>query len=327
MNWNELWGHDTIKKTLSAAAGNERIGHAYVFEGAAGVGKMTAAKLFARSIVSCADDVTEHPDIITVTNENFDEKGGKSLSVETVRALKRDVYIRPFSAERKVYIIPHADEMLPVAQNGLLKIFEEPPAYCTIILLTENANLLLDTIRSRAVFIRFFPQEAETVTGYLLNKGVEANKAQALSVMSGGCIGRALELLEDDAAVLMRQEIIRYVLGLFSGGNKSCYDFIKYIKQNKGEIQMIFSCLTSWFSDVMRYKMTGGKILPVNVDKLAEIREFSGRVTKNAAFRLCETTAKYRQMIKQNANFSVAVLCMVMEYGEAIHGRNYRSTI
>lgn len=327
MSWSALWGHHTIKKTLLEAVEKARIGHAYIFEGQAGVGKMTAANLFAREIVGCPEGMKEHPDIITVTNARFEEKGGNTLSIDTVRAMKRDVYIRPFLSERKVYIIPDADRMLPVAQNGLLKVFEEPPPYCTILLLTENANVLLETIRSRAVHIRFYPLETQTVAEYLLNRGIEEKRARVLAVMSGGSIGRALELLDDDAAVGLREEVIGGILSLSSGGNKSGYDLIKYMKRNKGEMEMILSCLEGWFSDVLRYKTAGGQISPVNIDKMTEIERFSGLITQSAAYQLCEITVKYRQMIKQNANFPIAVLCMVMDFEEAIHGRNYRSTI
>lgn len=327
MQWIDLKGHTEIKNVLREIIEKQRIGHAYIFEGKKGVGKKTAAEIFAREVVQCPAEMQEHPDIIWVTNARFNEKGGSTLSIETVRAVKRDVYIRPFSAERKVYIIPNADAMLPVAQNGLLKIFEEPPAYCTMILLAENANLFLPTIRSRATLLHFHPVEAVCVKAFLCERGIEEGQAETLSVMCGGSIGEALELLENTGQIQLRDAVIQCVLAMTDGGNKACYAFVQFLKKNRGEIELLFSYLESWFSDVLRYKISGGKISLVNIDKSAELQKFVYSITRTAAARLCETTIKYRQMIKQNANFSIAVLCMVLEFEEAIHGRNYRRTI
>ena len=78
-----------------------------------------------------------------------------SISVDDIRTqVNNDILIKPYSSKYKIYIIPEADKMTVQAQNALLKTIEEPPSYAVIFLLTENAEVLLPTIRSRCVMLK-----------------------------------------------------------------------------------------------------------------------------------------------------------------------------
>lgn len=88
-----------------------------------------------------------HPDVQTLDRENRD------IAVDDVRAMRRDAYVAPLESGRKVYIILHAQNMNGAAQNAALKLFEEPPAGVYFILLCDNAQALLQTVRSRCVTI------------------------------------------------------------------------------------------------------------------------------------------------------------------------------
>ena len=78
-----------------------------------------------------------------------------SISVDEIREqVNNDIVIKPYSSRYKVYIIADADMMTVQAQNALLKTIEEPPEYAVILLLTENAEVLLPTIRSRCVMLK-----------------------------------------------------------------------------------------------------------------------------------------------------------------------------
>ena len=75
-----------------------------------------------------------------------------TISIDDIREqINNDIVIKPYSSKYKIYIVPDADMMSVQAQNALLKTIEEPPAYAVILLLTENAEILLPTIRSRCV--------------------------------------------------------------------------------------------------------------------------------------------------------------------------------
>lgn len=96
-----------------------------------------------------------HPDVV-LTAPAPDKK---EIGVDQARALRTDAYIRPNEGKRKVYIIDPADAMNPAAQNALLKVLEDGPAYAAFLLLAEQPGLLLDTVRSRCELLSLPPEE------------------------------------------------------------------------------------------------------------------------------------------------------------------------
>lgn len=326
MSFDCVLGNETVKSLLTHTLASGHIGHAYILEGSRGVGRMTMAKAFAAGLLQ-TENPDAHPDFTVVTNQLYDpSKKQDTLLVDTIRNLKRDVYIRPYAGDRKVYVLPRADTMQAPAQNSLLKIFEEPPSYCVILLLAENANAFLPTIRSRAQILRMHPLSQDQVKDYLIDqKQLSQTQAQQLSILSGGSIGKALELLEDETAVNLREETLTRLLTLSGGGYRELYDFIRFLKQNRTSIDFVLEILLSWSRDAMFQKLSPGQHHITNTDKTAELSDFCGKLTRKSALRLGEIILKYQKMIAQNANYSAAVLCMATEYWEEIHGRNYRS--
>lgn len=98
-----------------------------------------------------------HPDLTVVTPP----EGKREIVAEQARALRADAYIRPNEGDRKVYIIDPAEAMNPVAQNALLKVLEDGPAYTAFLLLSAQPGQLLETIRSRCETLTLPPEEEE----------------------------------------------------------------------------------------------------------------------------------------------------------------------
>ena len=90
-----------------------------------------------------------HPDIIRA------DPDGDGLKAEAVRALRSDAYIRPNEAPKKVYVLEHAELLNATGQNILLKLIEEGPEYACFLFLSPNPELLLETIRSRCVMLKY----------------------------------------------------------------------------------------------------------------------------------------------------------------------------
>ena len=93
-----------------------------------------------------------HPDVITVKDDAH-----KNLSVDVIRDLRADAYIRPNEGERKVYIVPDCTLLTEQDQNVLLKIVEEGPPYAAFLFCAENAAVVLQTLRSRCVELKLHP--------------------------------------------------------------------------------------------------------------------------------------------------------------------------
>ncbi len=345
MLFSEVTGHKNIKDVLMRTVTSRRIGHAYIFEGPSGVGKLDMAKAFAMTLLcentsdGCACGVCKscsmfrsgnHPDVQVVTNQLYDSsKKSTDILVDTVRSMKQEIYIKPFSAERKVYIVPKADTMNMFAQNSLLKVLEEPPEYCTIILLAENSNSFLPTILSRAPVLKFFPLKPEDVFGYLEQNFPDTPDEilQMSANMSGGSLKRAKILLENDEANELRCGIIDCVVKLYGKSRKSIYDLSKYLKQNKDDAEFLFSVLQEFFHDVMLIKISGLVGRVTNADKMEQIEELADLVTEETPQRLLEILFKYNDYISKNISYAQIVQCMSLELWEAINDRGYRSKI
>ena len=215
--------------------------HAYIIEGLDGSGKHTIAKYVAAALAcerkgdktaplpcktcaSCKKILSDlSPDVITLGSD-----GKASLGVDKIRFLKEDVHVIPNELDDKIYIIEDADKMTTQAQNALLLTLEEPPAYARFLLLCENSELLLETIKSRAPILRTEPIPTDMIDAYISKNDVRAAQmkssapedyAELLMAASFG-IGRALELLDTKklAPILENRRLVKdflsYALGV-----------------------------------------------------------------------------------------------------------------
>ena len=207
MGFDALLGNDRLKQNLTGAFARNRVSHFYLISGPVGSGKRTLAGLLAAAALCTGNQkpcgqcnhckkafAGTHPDIITV-----DDPEKKNIPVELIRSARADVFVQPNEADRKVYMIPRAHDMLPPSQNALLKILEEPPSYGVFILLADNPEKLLPTIRSRCteLALRALP---ETVLRSALQAKYPQTTAEQITgaiVRSGGYLGQAINSMEE----------------------------------------------------------------------------------------------------------------------------------
>lgn len=124
--------------------GQGTVPHAILFAGPEGSGKRAAADKLAEALLR--GKITQHPDLHVYAP---DSTGGMH-SIESMRKLIDEVYMAPYSAPAKVFIIEQAEKMLATSSNALLKTLEEPALNCYILMLTETPEAILPTILSRA---------------------------------------------------------------------------------------------------------------------------------------------------------------------------------
>ena len=216
MRFGSLLGNDALKERLAAALDSGRLSHSYLIAGPKGSGKHTLARLLAAAMEcrepgapcmvcpACRKVLSEnHPDVITV-----DEPDKKQVPVELIRQARADVFIRPNEGIRKIFLIPRAQDMNEAAQNALLKILEEPPAYGVFLLLAETPEMLLPTIRSRCAELRLAPLPAALLRQELQRRFPDRDSAdlEAAMARSGGFLGQAVTLLEASELQLPQTE-------------------------------------------------------------------------------------------------------------------------
>lgn len=207
MSFDVLLGNDRLKENLKMSINRGNISHFYLISGPAGSGKHTLARLLSAAILcqgtekpclscnACRKVLGQaHPDCITVTDPEH-----KTVAVKIVRDARADMYIRPNEGSRKIYIFPQ--ELGIEGQNALLKILEEPPPYGVFLLLSDNPEKLLPTVRSRCTELRLLPLEENLLKQTLRREfpDAEAESLNAAYLRSGGYLGQAKTLLDSGA--------------------------------------------------------------------------------------------------------------------------------
>src|ERR687884_337591 len=162
-------------KRLLRAALDDALAHAYLFHGPAGVGKRPLAKAFAAELLGDAARVERgsHPDLYML------EPLGDQIRIDAIRELRHDLHMRPFEADRRVYLIFGAHSMNDEAADALLKDLEEPPSYAVIVLVADELGSLPETIRSRCQAIPFRRLSEKTVREAIASRapGLAADEA------------------------------------------------------------------------------------------------------------------------------------------------------
>jgi DNA polymerase III subunit delta' len=217
---NAVRGHERVRDFLRTASTQDRLAHALLFAGIAGIGKYALARGLAaflqceqRTVDACGECPScvrvaagSHPDVQTVAVA----PGKKEIGVERMRELKRFVQMQPVFGRAKMAIVDDAHMLTVAAQNALLKTLEEPPARSFLVLVSNAADALLPTVRSRCQLVRFAPLPDETVVDVLQMHGLEVAAAHAAARLAEGSPGRALlfsRWLTAEARVVLDREL------------------------------------------------------------------------------------------------------------------------
>jgi len=228
MSFDRLIGHARAVHLIQAMVARDRLPHALLITGPAGVGKTTLAISIAQAVNceraqpgegpcgSCrsCDKIRRdiHPDVVKLEPEGR----RRIVRIEHIRELRSKVALRPFEGRTKVFLIREADRMEDPAANALLKTLEEPPPDSLIILTAPEEMDLLPTIVSRCLRLGLAPLTLETIEDWLESaRGIVGLQARFMALLSGGCLGRVIDL-DPEAVWDKRQDLIKR-LALLAG--------------------------------------------------------------------------------------------------------------
>ena len=206
---------------LDRSISQNRLSHAYLLTGPAGVGAMALAKEFSKALL--CDAVEERPcgecrncrriangvhsDVLTIG-----PTAAGSIGIEATRELQAAASLQPYESTGRVIIIGEADSLTREASNALLKLLEEPHPGVTLILVTSNEEGVPETVRSRCQIVPMRPIPFDRVAEALQAEGAAAEDALRLARISGGRLESALELLRDTTPLDARRAALEEIL-------------------------------------------------------------------------------------------------------------------
>lgn len=292
--FSNILGNENNKKILETSIKTGNISHSYMFIGKDGIGKFMFAKEFAKTILCIGEEKPcnqceacisfngeNNPDITIIDEEE------KSIKTETIKEMVKGVYEKPIKSSKKVYIINDSQKMTKEAQNSLLKTLEEPPEYVVIILITENENLLLNTIKSRCTKIKFNSLSNNQIR-QILN---ESNLSETVLELAEGSASKAL-------TAQGKEEIFNSVKDTFSDLEKiSIIDLLNkkdVIFKDKESIEEILNYL-----NIILFNKTKENTKYINCISIVE-----------------ET----KDRLKKNSNYDMSIDNLLLKIWEAING-------
>jgi DNA polymerase-3 subunit delta' len=212
VTFETLIEQDEAKRLLGAALADEPA-HAYLFHGPAGVGKRSAAVAFAGELLGEEERVERraHPDLYLL------EPLGDQIRIDEVRELRRDLHMRPFEAQRRVYLVFGAHLLNAEAADALLKDLEEPPPYAVVVLVADELGPLPETIRSRCQLVPFRRLSERAIRAEIDRRapGLAPEQATALARVAAGRLDRVDRLLDPEAA-RRREELLGIARAVYS---------------------------------------------------------------------------------------------------------------
>jgi DNA polymerase III subunit delta' len=300
-----------------------RLAHAYVITGPPQIGKRTLSRLVAAGSICphlkahsgpCGEcrscrlvEKDSHPDVRTVSPE----PGKRSVTIEQVRQLEHDAVLRPYEAERKVFILRAADAMAEPAANALLKTLEEPPEDTILILIATDAAQLLPTIASRCREVALRPVPPEEIEAALRARGAVEDRARLLSRLAGGRPGWAIEALADPARLAARAEQVEQL-----GQPRVARLSVAGAFTDAAAARAAMDVWLGWWRDALLVQQDCVDLV-ANTDRLESLRRLGASQPPEHVWRALARLQEARQQIDANANVRLAVEALLLDLPEA----------
>ncbi|PSL42233.1 DNA polymerase-3 subunit delta' [Salsuginibacillus halophilus] len=312
MNWNELLKRQPAAvRVLQGGLQKERLPHAYIFEGEAGVPKEAAARLLGQAFL-CEERTTvhpcgecsdcrrvlsgSHPDLLTIEPE------GASIKKGQVEMLQKEFTYKGMESAKKVYLIHEAHRMTASAGNSLLKFLEEPEGETLAILLTENLHFLLDTIVSRAQVVTFAPLPEDERAEELKEQGYTNGQAALLARIADRA---TVEAQEEPGAWIVQAKTV--VVQLTEEVQKRPQQVLLTLQekwlphfQDRKEQQIGLDLLLYWYRDVLYTKLK--RLSLAYPDEVERLHEEALHTSEEKVSRQLEAILDAKRQLAANVN-------------------------
>ncbi|MCS7237666.1 MAG: DNA polymerase III subunit [Thermoguttaceae bacterium] len=330
MSWEGLIGHDEWVDRFRQAVKRGRLAHAFLFVGPPGVGKRRFAILLAKSLFcrgpqaanlqpcgSCQNcilvEAGTHPDLLLLAKPEDKSEFPVELLIgdrqhRGQEGACRSLALKPVLASRRILIIDDADFFNPESANALLKTIEEPPPGAVVILIATSLARQLPTIRSRCQIIRFRALPLATVASKLVELGYVDNlpEAERLAEVSGGSIGRAIDLAQTEA-VHFRRELIDGLeklprsLASLVESTTSFSEKGQSSAESKSRVRLVLEWSATYFADRLRQGSAPASKAPASSTS-AQGHSSPWSTSADKLLRALELTLQMGDYVERNVN-------------------------
>jgi len=332
--FKKVLGQEGAKKFFQSVLKEDKLSHAYILTGPAGVGKFLFARELA-AVLLCEKQsgCGQCRNCLRVTHGNHPSirlfetpKGKKNIGIDMVRDLEHEIRLKPFEGKYKIFIINDTETLSEEAANALLKTLEEPPDYSLLLLVAAQTGSLPTTVLSRCQIVRFQPLP-EKIVGEILAKHQKLSAAELkiLVTLAGGSPGQALRLYEKGFTE-QRHQLIQGLLstrlnGRSGGQEKSgmiddIIHFAKRAKENeeiRADVAQQFKIISLFLRDLLLMKsgITAAERL-FNADKRDLLQKAKSVFPVDRLNRALEQLLQAEQYLHQNLNIRLVVANTVL---------------
>ena len=323
----DIFGHEQIIAHLQNAIEEDKVSHAYIFNGPEASGKMMLAEAFAmalqcegegkRPCLECRScrQAADHnqPDIIYVSHEK-----PNTIGVDDIRTqINNDIDIKPYSSRYKVYIVDEAQKMNQQAQNALLKTIEEPPAYAIILLLTTNADSFLQTILSRCITLNLKAVKEDKIKEYLMKHyQIPDYQADICAAFSQGNVGKAIQLASSEEFGELKASVLQLMKRLEDIDLYEMTGAVKQIAEYKLSVNDYFDLMMIWFRDVLYLKATNDVDGLIFKDEVYDIKKQAAKRSYQGIETILEALEKAKIRLNANVNFDLVIELLLLTIKE-----------
>ena len=341
VNFSEMVGQDHITRTLKNQIINNRVGHAYLFNGGRGTGKTSAAKILARA-VNCLNPVDGEPcneceickaALSGALTDIVEMDAASNNSVEDIRQIRETVNFLPSQAKYRVYIIDEVHMLSTGAFNALLKTLEEPPAHVKFILATTEPQKLPATILSRCQRFDFKKIADEYIIKRLeiickeSNIEITPEALKLIAILAEGGMRDAISILErcvQDGETNITEEKIKDLVGIpkLVQINKLVKNIIEY--EPEGSLQVTEEIITEgkdivnllwevikYVKDLLIYKIRGD-IEIYSEEEKSSMKELVAEVSTERLIKIINELSELENALKwssqKNIQFETGII-------------------
>ncbi len=309
--FTNIVGQEKVVEYLKRVAGTNEFNHAYLFWGAAGIGKMQTALAFAYTAIAAADDEAHiyldqmiHPDLKTV---QILEGKTRISREQIIKDIEPWLAVKPYRAKHRIVIIRDAHLMTPEAANALLKTLEEPPA-CTIIILVADNNNILETIVSRCSLISFSSVATSQVQQFLLHRGYDEQQAVRIALLAQGSIANALKLADGEAFKELWSRAVEIIQEIYKGEIDKVIETAQNLDDNS---ELLITTVETILRDILVYaetKQESHLYFPDSLELIRMVKNIDNNKLKHAISDIGSMKKYY------NSNLNSLVLNINMCY-------------